>query len=226
MPSSSTNKLAWLALVGVLGGCAAPAPSLPRVTSQTTEQGYSAPSNAASAMPIGHPAASKPPAMVIKPVWLQLTDAERQNLGERFDLKLLDAERFGLVMDVQGVDESTKATHAGAAVGAAVGSAAYIDHAFRGANNYSAGGHLALGLLGAAIGSSMDKPAVSQFHFRYTVKLGDGDVKYFDEVKSTQFRHSPGVCLLVPELNLISIHVCNQTPETVRQRLIASNSAI
>lgn len=163
--------------------------------------------------------------MVIKPVWVQLTEIERQSLGDRFELKLLDVERFGLVMDVQGVDESTKATHAGAAVGAAVGSAAYIDHAFRGSNNYSAGGHLALGLLGAAIGSSLDKPAVSQFHFRYTVKLGDGDVKYFDEVKSTQFRHSPGVCLLVPELNLISIHVCNQTTDTVRQKFLNAGPA-
>ena len=222
MPSSSISKASWLVLVGVLAGCAAPAPSLPRVTSQTTEQGYSSLNTTAANTPTSLPAAGKPIAMVVKPVWGQLTESERQILGERFELKVLDAERYGLVMDVQGVDESTKATNAGAAVGAAVGSAAYIDHAFRGSNNYSAGGHLALGLLGAVIGSSMDRPAVSQFHFRYTVKLGDGDVKYFDEVKSTQFRHSPGVCVLVPELNLISIHVCNQTPEAVRQKLQAS----
>lgn len=82
-------------------------------------------------------------------------------------------------------------------------------------NNYSAGGALAIGLLGAAIGSTMDSGPSSKFQFRYTVKLGDGEIQYFDEIKSTSFRHSVGVCILVPSLTLISQKVCNQTSQSI-----------
>lgn len=215
MRLSTLNNATLLFTVVFVAGCAAPAPSLPRVTSQASELGFQTPGQGGRTS-----GDNKPIALIVSPVWSQLSDAERADLSARFDLKLLDPEQYGVVLDSQGVDESSKGTNAGTALGAAVGSAAYIDHAFRGSNNYSAGGHLALGLLGAAIGSTLDKPTVSQFHFRYTVKLGDGDVKYFDEVKSTQFRHSVGVCLAVPELSLISIHTCNQTVDSVRARLL------
>ena len=80
---------------------------------------------------------------------------------------------------------------------------------------------MAIGLLGAAIGSTMDSGPSSKFQFRYTVKLGDGEIQYFDEIKSTSFRHSVGVCILVPSLTLISQKVCNQTIESIRERYIA-----
>ena len=79
---------------------------------------------------------------------------------------------------------------------------------------------MAIGLLGAVIGSSLDTEASSKFQFRYTVKLGDGEIQYFDEIKSTSFRHSVGVCILVPSLNLISQKVCNQNIESVREKYI------
>lgn len=216
MLSSMHSKTSLIISAAFLGGCAAPAPSLPRMTSQTTEPGFQT-----SGESVAPAVNARPIAVIVSTVHSQLSDAEQAELSARFELKILEPERFGIVLDSQGVDESSKSTNAGTALGAAVGSAAYIDHAFRGGNNYSAGGQLALGLLGAAIGSTLDKPSVSQFHFRYTIKLGDGDVKYFDEVKSTQFRHSVGVCLTVPELSLISIHTCNQTAESVRNRLLA-----
>lgn len=163
-------------------------------------------------------------AMLTEAVWDALPIEDRKQIEASHDVRLVPPHGYGLIVDVQGVDQSTPGTNAGAAIGGAVASAAYIDNSLRG-GNYSAGGHLAIGLLGAALGSSMDRAPTSQFQFRYTVKQGDGEVQYFDEVKSTAFRHSVGVCVLVPSLTLVSQQVCQQTVETARARFLKATSA-
>lgn len=75
--------------------------------------------------------------------------------------------------------------------------------------------------LGAAIGSATDRRPQSRYQFRYTVRLGDGEMRYVDEYTTTPFRHSPGLCARVPELLQVGQHVCSQTPESVRQRYLA-----
>lgn len=230
MRSNSSNKaLAVIASI-LLCGCAAPAPDLPRHTSATQEPGYATPaaaSLASAGAPVADPTVSTPPqsvkstALVSKPVWMLLQADERQRIEGSYDVKVLGPEAFGTVIDVQGADQSTAGTSGGAMLGAAIGSAAYIDRAFSGGNSYSAGANLAVGLLGAVLGSAFDRPAESKFQFRYTVKQGDGEIQYFDEVKTTGFRHSVGVCVMLPNLALVSQHVCQQTPETLRARYIA-----
>lgn len=157
--------------------------------------------------------------MLTAPVWAALSTLEQSQIDATHEVRLVAPEGYGTIIDVQGADQSTPGTNAGVAIGGAVASAAYIDNAFRG-GNYSAGGHLAIGLLGAALGSSMDRAPTSQFQFRYTVKQGDGEIQYFDEVKSTSFRHSVGVCVLLPSLTLVSQQVCQQTVESARTRFL------
>lgn len=197
-----------------LTGCATQAPELPRYVQQSTESGYST-SQAVGAGAV----VSKKIAILTRTAWLGLSEIEKSKVAELFELSILEDDQFGLITDVQGVDQSTQATSGGAVLGGAVANAAYIDKALRG-GNYSATNQLALGILGAALGSSMDTKATSQFQFRYTVKLGDGDIKYFDEIKSTAFRHSVGVCVTVPSMTLLSQHVCTQTPDSVRKRFL------
>jgi len=132
---------------------------------------------------------------------------------------ILEPTQYGTVLDVQGADQSTAATNGGAIAGGAIANAAYVDRALRG-GNYSLINQLAIGVAGAAIGSNLDKQAVSKFQFRYTVRQGDGEIQYFDEVKSTSFRHSVGVCLTLPTLELVSQKICNQTPEMLRAQLV------
>lgn len=162
--------------------------------------------------------------MLTAPVWEALSIEERTQIETAHEVRLVPPEGYGTIIDVQGADQSTPGTNAGAAIGGAVASAAYIDNSFRG-GNYSAGGHLAIGLLGAALGSSMDRAPTSQFQFRYTVKQGDGEIQYFDEVKSTSFRHSVGVCVLLPSLTLVSQQVCQQTVESARSRFLKTATA-
>lgn len=202
-------------VVAALIGCAAPAPQLPRYVQQSTEPGYSTPPQATvDAAPLG-----KKLAVITRGSWLGLTETEHSKITGLFETKIFEDDQFGIVTDVQGADQSSAGTNTGAVLGGAVANATYVDQALRG-GNYSATSQLAAGILGAALGSSMDTRPSTQFQFRYTVKLGDGDIKYFDEVKSTSFRHSVGVCLALPSLTLLSQQVCSQTPDIVRKRFL------
>ena len=220
MQSSTLSNFSVLCVVIFLAGCATSAPEIPRQTQRVEEVGYLAPpSNSTNGAENTTASQIKKPALIKKIIWDELSEAEKISITADYDVKILSSDSFGIITDVQGEDQSTPGTNAGAALGGAVASAAYLDRGLRG-NNYSAGGALAIGLLGAAIGSTMDSGPSSKFQFRYTVKLGDGDIQYFDEIKSTSFRHSVGVCILVPSLTLISQKVCNQTIESVREKYI------
>lgn len=216
--------LTGLAVLGLVG-CATSAPPLPRVVGNAVEPGYVA-AQAQGAVAVSSSAGStvastrpvvKPVFLVGRLVWDELLPEERSRIEAVAELRLLEADRYGLVMDVQGADNSTPGTTGGAALGGAAASAMYLDRGIRN-NNYSATAGLAIGLLGAALGSSMDSGPTKSFQFRYTVQLGDAEIRYFDESKSTSFRHSVGVCLTVPELTLVSVQVCRQTVASIRQR--------
>ena len=201
---------ACLSAILFISGCATSAVELPRYVTQTVESGY-------AATPIVGTVVSK--INVTASAVAALTSEERQKLLLKAGVQVLTDEQYGTIIDAQGVDQSTPGSRGGASLGGAVASAGYLDNALRG-GNYSAVNQLAIGLLGAAVGSSLDIPATSRFQFRYTVKLGDGDIKYFDEMKSTAFRHSIGVCVLVPAMELVSTRVCNQTAESIRASLL------
>lgn len=216
MQFASFNKaLLSTCVVASLIGCAAPAPDLPRTVSRTYEAGYTATN--ALAQPVSTVPTPKT-LTVVRPAWAALTQSEQEKLSARMMVSILEPTQYGTVLDVQGADQSTAATNGGAIAGGAIANAAYVDRALRG-GNYSLINQLAIGVAGAAIGSNLDKQAVSKFQFRYTVRQGDGEIQYFDEVKSTSFRHSVGVCLTLPTLELVSQKICNQTPEMLRAQL-------
>lgn len=152
---------------------------------------------------------------VSQSAWLGLTPPERAVIQQKYVVDLADPSTFGIIIDNQGVNESTPGTNVGANLGGAVGNAAYIDNALRG-GNYSATNQLAAGLLGAVIGSTLDSRPNAQYHFRYAVKLGSGDIKYFDETKRDAFRHPVGVCVSVPYIALVEQQLCMQTAAFLR----------
>jgi hypothetical protein len=131
---------------------------------------------------------------------------------------------FGVIIDNQGTDESTPGTNAGSALGAAGANAGYIDHALK-SGNYSAKNQLGMTLLGAALGSALDQPGQSKFHFRYAVKRLDGEISYYDVVQSDTFRHPVGVCVSVPAIQKIPQSVCQDSLDIFRQRYVTGFTA-
>lgn len=147
--------------------------------------------------------------------WSALSPSERDLIQKSYVVSMVSQDTFGVIIDNQGVDESTRGTSGGAALGGSLASAAYVDSAFRG-RNYSAVNQLAFGILGAMIGSTLDSKANSQYHYRYAVKFGNGNIQYFDEVSSDPFRHPAGVCVSVPNVALVDQQLCVQTADSLR----------
>ncbi|GEM_PF-1498083 len=148
---------------------------------------------------------------VVQPVWAALTQEEKDSVQKRFLVEVAQPESFGVIIDTQGVNESTPGTNAGAALGSAIGSATYVDRAFNN-QNYSAKSHLGAVLLGGLLGSALDAKPVQQFHYRYAVRFLNGNINYFDVVSADPFRHPAGVCVEVPAVFMLPDQgLCTQT---------------
>ena len=153
---------------------------------------------------------------VASPAWQGLSEDERIEIQQKYVIESVSGEGFGIIIDAQGVNRSTPGSNVGSTVGEAVGSATYIDKAFN-SGNYSAKNHLGAILLGGLLGAALDTKAQTLFHFRYAIKNGLGNITYQDAYSSDPFRHSLGVCVLLPELTVTAEqHLCTQTTNTLR----------
>lgn len=56
--------------------------------------------------------------------------------------------------------------------------------------------------------SSREPDAKGDYGSRYTVRLADGEIRYFDQIQKTEFHHSIGVCVSVPSLEQIAQKTC------------------
>ncbi len=160
-------------------------------------------------------AIGQPQIKVTQQAWNGLSGIERENIQHRYIVELVEMGTYGVIVDNQGIDESTPGTSGGAILGSSIANAAYIDNAIKN-GNYSAKNQLAIGVIGAVLGASLDSKRNSQFHFRYAIKFPDGNVKYFDVVRNDAFRHPVGLCVSVPNIELIEQNLCNQTGDILR----------
>lgn len=157
---------------------------------------------------------------VAEPAWAGLSQPEKDIIQKSYLVEVAPLTTFGTIIDNQGVNESTPGTTGGAVLGSAVANAAYVDTAIRG-GNYSAKTQLGAILLGGILGSSLDGKGSSRFHQRYAVRLGDGNIQYFDEVSSNPFRHPVGVCVTVPNVSLAADQqLCSQSVAFLRTRYL------
>lgn len=149
-------------------------------------------------------------------IWDGLQTDQRNLIGERFVVNVRDGNSYGIIIDAQSLNESTRGSNAGSQLGAALGSSTYVDNAFSGSPrnwNYSATGHLTAQLAGAMIGSLANQPAQARFRTRYTIKNGSGGVDYVEEIKSDAFRHTVGLCVALGPIRPIDVDTCSMTRE-------------
>ena len=154
---------------------------------------------------------------VLKPAWEGLAPEDKAEIQKSKIIDLRDVNDYAVIIDNQGVNESNPGTQGGAVLGGARANAAYIDRALKPQNNYSAKNQLAIGILGALIGSTLDAPATSQFHFRYALRRSDGEIEYRDIVQSDSFRHPVGICIELATVRPVSQTMCGQTSDDLRR---------
>lgn len=159
-------------------------------------------------------------------VWKNLTQFEQASLQKRFFIEPVSTSSYGVILDNQGVDRSTPGSQSGAALGQAIGSASYIDNAFRPLGSYSAKTHLAAMLLGGLLGSSLDRPAQNSFQFRYAIRHSDGNIAYYDITSIDPFRHPAGICVLLPAVSPAPEQsLCSLSVESIRSRYFLDSTA-
>ena len=145
-------------------------------------------------------------------LWNSLTAKEKSHVSNALEVNLVSTASMGVILDVQTLDQSQAGSNAGSQLGAAFGSAAYVDNAFSGDNvDYSAKKHLGVALLGGVLGSAADKAPVSSFRTRYTIKLQDGNIQQVEEETHNQFRHSVGLCVFLEPFRIINQQLCSMT---------------
>jgi hypothetical protein len=149
-------------------------------------------------------------------LWNALSEEQRNVLDERYVVEVIAEKNYGVIIDAQTVNESTPGSTAGSQLGAAYGSAAYLDRAFKGAPqnwNYSATGQLTSSIAGALVGSLLDKNAQSRFHTRYTIRSNSGDVGFVDSYSGDQFTHPAGLCVQINPFRPLPSDLCQLTLE-------------
>lgn len=155
-------------------------------------------------------------------VWSELAQDEKDQATARYVIDLVPSDSIGVIIDAQGVDRSDPGTTAGQQLGAALGSAAYVDNAFRGRPDYSAKSHLGASLLGAVLGSALDRPASAKYQFRYSVKTLINKIEYLDDHTTEPFRKSLGACVLIPSLAAVSQDICSENADSFRRKYLLS----
>lgn len=155
-------------------------------------------------------------------VWQGLNQDEKDIVGSKYVVDLIPSDLVGVIVDAQGVDRSDPGTIGGRLLGGAVGSAAYVDRAFKGSGDYSAKSHLGVALLGALVGSAFDRPASQKYHYRYTVKTLSNKIEYLDEHSVEPFRKSPGACVSLPSLDSVPQDMCSESDDGFRKKYVQS----
>ena len=113
--------------------------------------------------------------------------------------------QYGRVAGVQIVNHSQINTGGGAQLGALAGQALYIDNTSWG--GYSATSQIGAGLLGAMVGSAMDRPTSVQFERKYWVTLNDGETVSVSMMGADNTHIPQGVCV---EVSSVSISTANE----------------
>jgi hypothetical protein len=124
----------------------------------------------------------------------RLPEAEQQAYwAEAFRRSVEAVTVRGVILSAQHVDESRPGTRTGAAFGAAIGQAAYIDSTSW--RTYRASSQLAAGLLGAMLGSALDQRPTKQYLKVYFVKTPTGETKRIDERAKDAILLPVGACI-------------------------------
>ncbi len=159
------------------------------------------------------------PVLVRRPVWNDLAQSDKDAIQKHVRIEVLPESSYGTIIEVQSADRSTAATHAGAVAGSSIAQLAYIGRSIK-HDHYSPWMQIGLGALGAMAGSALDSPAQKRYEFRYTVKLGDGELAHIERVSNTPFHHSVGTCVRAPHLKVLAQSVCEQTANQIKEKLL------
>lgn len=145
-----------------------------------------------------------------KDLYEQLNSIEQQKLSDAYRLSFYESSEIGIVTDRQVRTINTPGSNAGAEIGGAVGTAAYINKATP--TNYSMRNDLGSTAVGALVGALlMNKNPTTQYVTTHTIKLRNGEVKTIEHVANKPTGEGIGTCVRVSVIDAIDQSLCTMT---------------
>jgi hypothetical protein len=174
------------------------------------------------------PALAQPGKVYINSViWNSLTDDDKAFVRSHQLVEVVDGTKLGVIVGVQGLNQSTPGNAAGSALGSAIAGAAYVDRAFTGPNyNYSALTHLGTLIIGQLAGSALDQKATASYFFRYSVRTLNGTIKYIEQQTGLPFHLAQGECLRTDTFETFPLAVCETEPVKFRSVYLQTPEAL
>lgn len=149
----------------------------------------------------------KPSINTLLSLFNQLTAQEKQKLLDKYRVNFLSDSEIGIVTDRQVQNLSTPGSNAGAEIGGAVGTTAYINNATP--SSYSMKSDLTSTALGALAGAILlNRSPTEQYLIRYTLKLRNGEIMQVDQASSSPMGQGIGICVYAPNASLIDQSMC------------------
>ena len=155
--------------------------------------------------------------IIPKDLYDQLSNKEQQSLSDKYKLDFYKSSDIGIVTDRQVRTINTPGSNAGAEIGGAVGTAAYINKVTP--SNYSMKNDLSSTAVGALVGALlMNKNATTQYVTTHTIKLRNGDVKTFEDMANKPTGEGIGTCVRIPVVVAIDQSFCTMTMTEFRNK--------
>lgn len=147
---------------------------------------------------------------VPKDLYDQLSPKEQQSLSEKYRLDFYKSSDIGIVIERQVRTINTPGSNAGAEIGGAVGTAAYINNATP--SNYSMKNDLGSTAAGALVGALLlNKSPTTQYVTTHIIKLRNGEVKTIEQVANKPTGEGIGTCVRMSVIDAIDQSFCTMT---------------
>lgn len=152
---------------------------------------------------------------VLEDLYQKLTLKEQKSLSDKYRLEFYKSSEIGTITDRQIQNLSTPGSNAGAEIGGAIGTAAYINNATP--SSYSMKSDIASTALGALAGAVLlNKNPTVQYLIRYTIKLRNGEIIQVDQISSTPLGQGVGMCISASNASPIDQSYCTMTLDEFR----------
>lgn len=125
-------------------------------------------------------------------IWNGLTDDERKIISNNYIVSEVEDRRYGKVISSHIENNSYINNNSMSNLGSLLGQASYIDDNW---DSYSAKDQVLAGVLGALVGSALDKKTEINIIATYTVEFLDGSVKDIKVRQKNSHLYGFGVCL-------------------------------
>lgn len=144
-------------------------------------------------------------------IFQQLTSGDQASLKLLYpSMQVIPQQALGKIVSFQVINRSTAGSSSGSQLGSALGQAAYIDRSIP-SRNYSAVSQIGAGLVGAIIGSSLNKSPEQRFLINYGVELMDGAVKGVTSASPDGIAAPVGQCVFVSDVKEAPTYLCSDT---------------